>query len=100
MDPNDASKTAFSTPYGHYEFKRMPFSLKNAPATFQRLMDKMLSCLQGIEMFFYMDDVVIYFKSLPEHMNKFTKLFGRLKTAEFLYIEKKPTPDISSLKLA
>lgn len=34
MSPTDAEKTAFSTPSGHYHFNRMPFGLKNAPATF------------------------------------------------------------------
>ena len=39
MDPKDSVKTAFSTPHGHYKFDRMPFGLKTAPTTFQRLMD-------------------------------------------------------------
>jgi transposase InsO family protein len=81
MDPGDAHKTAFSTPHGHYEFLRMPFGLKNAPATFQRLMDQILTGLQGIEMFVYMDDIVIYASSLREHDIKMEKLMQRLRSA-------------------
>ena len=58
MKPEDAPKTAFSTPHGHYEFVRMPFGLCNAPTTFQRLMDHTLAGLQGTEMFVYLDDIV------------------------------------------
>lgn len=81
MHEEDKKKTAFSTPYGHYEFNRMPFGLKNAPATFQRLMDQTLSGLQGQELFVYLDDVVIYAKSLEDHRNKYNKLIERLRNA-------------------
>lgn len=81
MEPKDAPKTAFSTPYGHYQFTRMPFGLKNAPATFQRLMDNVLSGLQGNELFVYMDDIVIYARSLHEHAIKFNRLMRRLEEA-------------------
>ena len=59
MDPKDSHKTAFSTPHGHYEIDRMPFGLKNAPATFQRLMDLTLTGLIGTELFVYLDDSYI-----------------------------------------
>ncbi|XP_036150748.1 uncharacterized protein LOC118648534 [Monomorium pharaonis] len=81
MHESDAPKTAFSTPFGHYEYKRMPFGLKNAPATFQRLMDLVLSGLQGITLFVYLDDVVIYASSLKEHKKKFNQLAERLRQA-------------------
>jgi len=46
MNEKDKIKTAFSTPYGHYEFNRMPFGLKNALA-FQRLMNAVIIGIQG-----------------------------------------------------
>jgi len=81
MDSADAHKTAFSTPHGHFQFERMPFGLKNAPATFQRLMDQTLSGLQGAELFVYMDDIVVYASSLREHDIKMDKLMKRLREA-------------------
>ena len=81
MDPESRAKTAFSTPFAHLEFTRMPFGLKNAPATFQRLMDHVLSGHQGIELFVYMDDIVVYGQSLEEHARKLRALLGRLKEA-------------------
>ncbi|KAL4100697.1 hypothetical protein QTP88_020731 [Uroleucon formosanum] len=51
MDPSDRSKTAFSTDRGHFEFERMPFGLKGAPGTFQRLMNKVLIGINGIKAF-------------------------------------------------
>lgn len=81
MHPDDSHKTAFSTPHGHYEFDRMPFGLKNAPATFQRLMDLVLTGMQGNEIFVYLDDIVLYSSSLTEHAIKFEKLATRLRQA-------------------
>ena len=45
MDVTSKKYTAFSTPQGHFQYNRMPFGLKNAPATFQRIMD---TALRGI----------------------------------------------------
>ncbi|KAI4472232.1 hypothetical protein M0802_017030 [Mischocyttarus mexicanus] len=81
MHPDDAHKTGFSTPFGHYQFKRMPFGLKNAPATFQRTMNEILHGLQGESLFVYLDDIVIYSKDLTDHMYKFDLLMERIKTA-------------------
>ena len=56
IEPRDIPKTAFSVKNGHYEFIRMPFGLKCAPMTFQRVMDNVLSGLQGERCLVYMDD--------------------------------------------
>lgn len=79
VEPDDKSKTAFSTPFGHFEFHRMPFGLKTAPATFQRAMDNVLRGLQGIHCLVYLDDVIIFSKSLPEHVEKLKAVFERFR---------------------
>lgn len=81
MEEKSKHKTAFSTPFGFFEFNKMPFGLKNAPATFQRMMDMVLSGLQGVELFVYMDDIVIYASSLEEHAQKLKTLLARLRDA-------------------
>lgn len=74
----DIEKTAFSTPYGHFEFTRMPFGLRNAPACFQRMMNTVLSGLQGIKCFVYLDDIVIYGQDLDEHNMKLIQILEQL----------------------
>ncbi|KMQ85846.1 enzymatic polyprotein endonuclease reverse [Lasius niger] len=79
MEESDKNKTAFSTPYGHYEYNRMPFGLKNAPATFQRLMNSILTGMQGIKCLVYLDDIVIYGASLQEHNKRLIEVLRRLR---------------------
>lgn len=75
----DRQKTAFSTQSGHYEFKRMPFGLKTAPATFQRAINNVLRGLQGLHCLVYLDDIIIFSSSLQEHIEKLKKVFDRLR---------------------
>lgn len=76
----DIQKTAFSTPNGHFEYLKMPFGLKNAPATFSRLMNLVLSGLQGNQCFTYLDDVIVYASSLEDHNKKLMNVFNRLRS--------------------
>ena len=66
MDPESIEKTAFITASGLYHFKVMPFGLCNAPATFQEMMNKMLRGLIGTKCLVYLDDIIIFGKTLEE----------------------------------
>jgi len=79
INPEDQSKTAFSTPSGHYEYKRMPFGLKSAPATFQRTMNAVLRDAIGDRCFVYMDDILILGETLREHNLKLHEVFTQLR---------------------
>ena len=72
----DVQKTAISTPFGLFEFVRMPFGLKNAAQTFQRLMDSVTSQLSGV--FVYLDDVLIASPNRQQHQRDLRQLFSAL----------------------
>lgn len=77
----DQPKTAFTTLDGHYEYKKMPFGLAGAPATFQRTMDQILTGIKGIECYVYLDDIIIFSVSLEQHRDRLQHVFERLKAA-------------------
>ena len=79
VSPEDQHKTAFVTPMGLYEFTRMPFGLSTAPATFQRLMgivfrDEILEIL-----LVYLDDIIVYSRSIQEHLQRLEIVFCKLQ---------------------
>ena len=74
----DKAKTAMTTPFGLYEFNRMPFGLPNAPATFQRLMECCLGDLNFRTCLIYLDDVIVFAKSFPEMLQRLEEVFQRL----------------------
>ena len=65
--PDARSHTAFTTPFGLYQFKVMPFGLHGAPATFQRMMDILLKRIQDYAGA-YLDDLVVFSASWEEHL--------------------------------
>lgn len=79
VHPEDVQKTAFSVEHGLYEFVRMPFGLKNAPATFQRVMDHVLKDLIGVCCLVYMDDIIIFSSSLQEHLINLSRVLKALE---------------------
>lgn len=83
MRQEDIPKTAFSTDTGHYEFRRMPFGLKNAPSTFQRVMNNILRGLQNEICAVYLDDIIIFSTSLQEHIERLRTIFQRLRDSNF-----------------
>ena len=81
MDPSDKEKTAFSTPFGLYQFRVMPFGLCNAPSTFQRLMELVLRGLQWETCLVYLDDIIIFSHTIEEHLQRLKEVFDRLREA-------------------
>ena len=75
----DQEKTAFITPIGNYHYKVMPFSLKNAGSTYQRMMTKMFKPQLGKNVEVYIDDMVVKSKLVSEHVMDFISIFEILR---------------------
>lgn len=72
----DIAKTAIITPFGLWEFLRLPFGLKNAAQAFQRFMDTVLRDLEFV--YVYLDDIMVASNSKKEHLEHLRLLFQRL----------------------
>ncbi|RVW58468.1 Transposon Ty3-I Gag-Pol polyprotein [Vitis vinifera] len=79
MSPDDEEKTAFITPHGLYCYKVMPFGLKNAGATYQRLMTKIFKPLIGHSVEVYIDDIVVKSKTREQHILHLQEVFHLLR---------------------
>ena len=81
MDANDKEKTAFTAGSGLYQFTVMPFGLCNAPATFERLMERVLAGLSWHLCLLYLDDIIVHAPTLEEHIRRLRLVLDRLRAA-------------------
>jgi hypothetical protein len=87
--PEDVPKTAFRTRYGHYEFLVLPFGLTNAPATFMHLMHQALRPLLDECALVFLDDILIYSKTLEEHKQHVRRVLDALREQKLYAKESK-----------
>ena len=85
----DEWKTAFRTRYGHFEYLVVPFGLTNAPATFQAYINRALRGLVDDFCVVYLDDILVFSKSIEEHQQHLELIIERLRQAELYANPKK-----------
>eukprot|EP00253_Pinus_taeda_P025957 PITA_25957 len=73
----DRDKTTFTTPWGTFHYAKIPFSLKNAGATFQRAMDLAFTNEKDVFLVVYLDDLTVFSKYDEEHMYHLKNVFQK-----------------------
>lgn len=81
LDKDAQEKSAFITRSGLWNWKVLPFGLTNAPACFERLMEKVLRGLHWKSLLIYLDDVIIFSDTFSNHMSRLEEVFQRFREA-------------------
>ena len=88
ISENDRYKTAFTTPFGHYEWNVMQFGLKNAPSEFQNIMNDIFNSFSHLTIV-YIDDVLVYSSSIDEHWKHLYSFLDTIKRNGLVIFAKK-----------
>ncbi|XP_069835633.1 uncharacterized protein [Dendropsophus ebraccatus] len=80
MSKEAQERSAFITPFGLYEYVIMPFGMKNAPATFQRLVNQLLEEFEGFAVA-YLDDIAVFSQTWEDHLSHLSQVLQRIQTA-------------------
>ena len=99
LSKDSIPKTSFICHRGQYEFKRMSFGLRNAPAIFQRFMNKIFAPYLGIFVYVYLDDIIVFSKSAADHDEHLRKVFDVLREHGLSLKPEKCHIGLSELKL-
>ncbi|KAG1933989.1 interleukin-1 receptor accessory protein-like 1-A [Pimephales promelas] len=75
----DKQKTAFCTPFGLFEYNRLPYGLSNGPSTFQRLMERIFSDESFQSVLLYLDDVIVFSSTVDQHLERLEKVLQRFQ---------------------
>ncbi|CAF3495196.1 unnamed protein product [Rotaria socialis] len=81
LDEESKELVIINTHKGLFKFNRLPFGIASAPSIFQKIMDQMLSGLEGTVC--YLDDIIVTGKTEIEHLNNLNKVFSRIKEYGF-----------------
>jgi len=82
VHPDDIPKCGFTTPFGNYEWVRMPMGMVSSPATFQRLMDQMLDGIEGART--YVDDTFVSTEDFAHQLCVLRQVLARVREYELL----------------
>ncbi|RXN18313.1 Transposon Ty3-I Gag-Pol poly [Labeo rohita] len=75
----DKQKTAFCTPFGLFEYNRLPYGLSNGPSTFQRLMERIFSDESFQSVLLYLDDVIVFSSTVEQHLERLERVLQRFQ---------------------
>lgn len=89
LRPEDRPVTAFSTPSGQYQMTRLPMGLKISPSTFSRLMTIAMSGLDMTKCLVYLDDIIVFGKTIEEHNKNLIAVFEKLRSVNLKLNPKK-----------
>jgi hypothetical protein len=78
----DKMKTAFTVPSGSYQCVRLPYGLSTSPSSFQRMIDLVLRDLIGPECYVFIDDVIVFGKTIQEHASRLEHVLQRFEKAK------------------